>query len=306
MSAAHVICNSFEDREHWLRERKKGLGGSDAPGVLSIPTAYSNQPAIYVDKTNADDLGDNEVPNYVEFGHVCEQYALGKLAAEMKGSYALDGNLYQNDKRPWQLATIDGLITTPGHTMRCEVKSTAYEDKYEGVVPPEVFAQVQHQISTLEEDSMYVCVVFRISCNWKWQEVIRDDEFIDTVLLPAEASFWQHVTQRDPQGLEVTQSERCRKALAGLHGYEVDEPPAELGAEADGWADEIVALREEISVRADRKELLGNRIRNEIGDRSRGFLPSGRYFNYKYTDRKAYNVAANRQRNLGGPFGKEI
>jgi len=302
---ADVICNANADRARWLRERQKGIGGSDAPAILNVPGCWGSQQQIYLDKTEGE-ISDEPMPPYVEFGHLCERFVLDKIAAEVCGTAQLDGNLYRSRERPWQLCTLDGLIREGSQVTPTEVKSTAYEEKYAGQVPDDVYAQVQHQIATLGVPAIYVGVVYRVSMNWNWKLIERSDEFIGDVLIPQEEEFWRLVTERDPVGLTVTASESCTKALAKLNGYNDELPPRELGAEADDWADEIVALREFIKEKTEEMDLLKNKLRAKIGDRSMGVMPSNRYFRYKEQHRKSFTVKANTTRPLLGPYGKEV
>ena len=195
---------SYDDRRKWLQERKRGVGASDAPGILGL-SPWDGQPSLYADKLTPVLDADLAAPAFVEFGNVIEQFALDKIAKDLKAKDSeLDGTMYGSGEKPWMRATLDGWITEAnGKRTPVELKSTAYEDRWRDGVPDNVHAQVQHQMAVMDVDRIIVGVVFRVSCEWRFSEVTRSDEFIDDVLIPAEEKFWQHVVEQNPRGLEI-------------------------------------------------------------------------------------------------------
>ena len=267
-------------------------------------------PVPYIERIEIHDVLDEELeaPGFVEFGNVIEQFALDKIAKDLKArESALDGTMYASEENPWMRATLDGWITEAnGKRTPVELKSTAYEDRWRDGVPENVHAQVQHQMAVMDVDRIIVGVVFRVSCEGRFAEVTRSDEFIGDVLIPAEEKFWRHVVEQNPRGLEIDGSEATRKALEILHGSDIESNElAILSAEADDWAYEIQAIGEKVKALKDRQRLLKNHIANEIGSAPMGALPSARYFRFKTQQRKAYEVGPKSIRPLLGPFGRE-
>ena len=57
-------------------------------------------------------MTDDKPAPYVRFGNYIEGFVLQELASELGNgaTWSIDGNLYRNKTRPWQMATLDGAI----------------------------------------------------------------------------------------------------------------------------------------------------------------------------------------------------
>lgn len=304
---ATSLCTQ-EDRREWLRERKRGVGASDAAGILGL-SPWDGQPSLYVDKTTPVFDEELAVAPHIEMGNVLEEFTLEKIRQDLSGRRAgLDGTMYSSEDLPWMRATLDGWIEElDGKRTNVELKSTAFEDRWRDGVPEDVHAQVQHQMFVTGSDRMIVGVIFRVSCEWRSTEITRSDEFINDVLIPAEQKFWKKVLDKDPTGLEIDASDASRKALEVLHGRDAPESSETqlISSECDDFADEISAISDQMKELKKQQQQLKNLIADEIQDKPIGVLPSGRYFRFKTQQRKGYEVGPKTLRPLLGPFGRE-
>ncbi len=327
-----VVCHQ-EPRDQWLLERKKGIGASDAPKILGV-TKAGGQASLYLEKTRPGIEDDGAYyPELAELGRELEAWALRKVlkdynrAAEEAGEEdwhsERDGRLYRSSLRPWQLCTLDGNFfryapPEPGRRIRdmpvrseeipTEVKTRAFPDQWQASelgVPPDVFVQVQHQMSTIGAPRVLVGVVFRVSGRRAFVEVERDEEFIGGVLIPACEKFWRAVVDKDPTDLESDQTAAGLRAMQKLFPSDPALSPVRLTAEYADLADELEAAREHEKEWKEKKRALSAKISEAIGTAEIGVLPDTRYFIYRTQDRKGHTVKPSSPRPLLGPYGSE-
>lgn len=101
----------FKTREEWLKNRVKGIGGSEAAAVLGLSKWLSNYD-LWAIKTGKKEPEDIAGKDYVQYGIKAEPL--------IRGLFALDNpqyeiiydafNSYQNAEYPFLLASVDGIL----------------------------------------------------------------------------------------------------------------------------------------------------------------------------------------------------
>ncbi len=154
-----VKLTILKDREAWLEHRKEGIGGSDIASVIGKNPWKTNQ-ELWLEKVNikpAKDLSGNE---WVQYGHDAEPLLRSLFALdfpEYKVIY-IENNSYKNDKYPWALASVDGLLKDKdGRLGILEIKTSnimqPYDwDKWRGKIPDNYYCQVLFYMAVLEAD----------------------------------------------------------------------------------------------------------------------------------------------------------
>jgi len=182
------------DKEKWLRERRKGIGGSDVADVLSLEP-YGCAARLFDDKRN---LPPDFLPIFnadMERGTRLESIAIEIYAKQ-------SGNEITNQKLPkskynFMLGNVDGLILKPDCKdvgvleIKCPNRDSYTRIKKLGL-PESYILQMQH----------YLCRAkatwgeWGIFCADKWEMLIlpvaRDEELIN-LILEREERFWRHV-----------------------------------------------------------------------------------------------------------------
>ena len=169
-----------ETRQEWLRMRKKvGIGGSESGSVLGINPWCSNLQLwrYKIGQEVPPDISDKPA---VIFGKKAEEH-IRELFRLDYPEIQLDYHefwMYQNDKLPWQFATLDGELTDEtGRRGILEIKTTTIQnksqwDEWENGIPQRYYAQVLHQLSATGWDF----AILRAYIRW-----YRDGEFRATV-----------------------------------------------------------------------------------------------------------------------------
>lgn len=179
------------DHIAWLIQRREGVGASECAAVLGMDrwqTAFT----VWLDKRGETPLtaADNE-PMY--WGRILEPVILQAAAERLNAELTQCAGL-QSISRPWQRASLDGVLHIGGQPIPIEAKnmsqyrSTEWADDQ---VPDAAELQLQHQLAVT--GAPYGIVAGLIGGNrLVTRTVERDDELI-THINREEHQFWRNV-----------------------------------------------------------------------------------------------------------------
>ena len=142
------------DRQAWLEERKKGIGGSDASAIVGM-NPYKPNIALWEEKTGRvipEDIGDKP---YVKYG-VDAEFHLRELFKLDYQQYEVDYEefkIHKNEQHPFIFATLDGELTDieTGERGVLEIKTTnilqsMQKEKWNDKIPDNYYIQILHQL----------------------------------------------------------------------------------------------------------------------------------------------------------------
>lgn len=209
-----VRLTILKDREAWLEHRKLGLGGSDIASVIGKNPWKSNQ-ELWKEKIGLRESKDLSGNAAVEYGHDAEKFLRDLFALDFpdyKVSYT-ENNSYKNDRYPWALASVDGLLKDKdGRLGILEIKTSSIlrsidKDKWENRIPDNYYCQVLFYMAVLEAD--FAVLKAQLKSQW-----ITDNLYIQTkhyfierkeveedinFLMSEGEKFWQAVlTKKEP------------------------------------------------------------------------------------------------------------
>lgn len=209
-----VRLTILKDRETWLEHRKLGLGGSDIASVIGKNPWKSNQ-ELWKEKTGLRESKDLSGNAAVEYGHDAEKFLRDLFALDFpdyKVSYT-ENNSYKNDRYPWALASVDGLLKDKdGRLGILEIKTSSIlrsidKDKWDNKIPDNYYCQVLFYMAVLEAD--FAVLKAQLKSQW-----ITDNVYIQTkhyfierkeveedinFLMSEGEKFWQAVlTKKEP------------------------------------------------------------------------------------------------------------
>lgn len=210
-----VKLTILKDREAWLEHRKEGIGGSDIASVIGKNPWKTNQ-ELWLEKVGikpAKDLSGNE---WVQYGHDAEPLLRSLFALdfpEYKVIYT-ENNSYKNDKYPWALASVDGLLKDQkGRLGILEIKTSnimqPYDwDKWRGKIPDNYYCQVLFYMAVLEADFAVLKAQLRrrgtdglrMKTNHYFIERSEVEEDIKYLMSEGE-KFWESVKERKEPAL---------------------------------------------------------------------------------------------------------
>lgn len=196
-------------REEWLRERKNGLGASDAGAVIGV-NPWKTTVDLWAEKTGQRDAEDISGKPYVQYGHQAEQYIRGLFALdhpELQVRYDSPYKIIRSDEHPWIFCTPDGeLQDEAGRHGGLEIKTTEIMSgqrwrEWDGRIPDQYYAQVCHQMLAAGWEFVWLRAQIKYTTRGGEKRaemreyLIEREEAQDDInaLLEAEIAFWEQV-----------------------------------------------------------------------------------------------------------------
>ncbi len=198
-----------QNREEWLKIRRRGIGGSDAGSAVGM-NRYKSNVQLWREKTGREFPEDISDKPAVKFGkqaekHLREIYKLENPENVVKYS---EFGMYFSESMPFMFATLDGEITTPdGLRGILEIKTTTIQntrqwDEWDDRIPDSYYIQVLHQLACTGFDFAVVMAYIRYTKDGEprsqirhypieRQQVLTDIEW----LMEKEKTFWKYVVE---------------------------------------------------------------------------------------------------------------
>lgn len=154
-----VEMTVLKDREAWLKNRTRGIGGSDISAVLGL-NPYKTNVDLWLEKTGQITPEDISEKPYVKYGTQAEPLLreLFKLDfPEYRVEY-IENNSFTNTKYPWAVASLDGWLTDEnGRLGVWECKTTnilqsMQKEKWRNRIPMNYFCQCLFYMAVIEAD----------------------------------------------------------------------------------------------------------------------------------------------------------
>lgn len=289
-------------RESWLKERRTGLGGTDAAAALGH-SPYKSAYTLWLEKTERIEPEDISNRPEVYWGNILEPI-IAKEYAKETGRRVDDYPRYQVLRHP----TLDFLIATPDRkteifdpdmeappvssrtTGPLEIKSAGFvkPDQWLNDPPVHYQIQLQHYLHVTGSNIGTFALLDTSRRQLYWVDVNRNDGFIEWMSERLE-QFWERVqSNKEPP---IDHSVSTLESLKRIY----PEDTGELIALPD-IAEEVVfgweMTKKRIRRDEDRRRGFENEIRRLMGDATFGVLPDGTRVSLKTITRKAHHRPA--------------
>lgn len=245
-----VLLPTPESHIDWLLQRREGIGSSDCAAVIGLDR-YETALGLWLDKTGQIPLLSDLDSEQAEWGRLLEPVIRDRAAERLGLEVRLCGGLAHRG-RPWQRASLDGVLMVEGEPIPIEVKSTSQYlagDWADDQVPDRAELQVQHQLAVTGAPYGYVAGLIGGN-RLVVRRVDRDPELIAHIIRE-EARLWQHVLDGTPPAVTARESLSVLLGAAGQADTdalvlddpdEVDQVRAWLAQYAQAGLDEKRAL----------------------------------------------------------------
>ena len=226
------------DREAWLRERRKGIGASDAAACVGC-SPWKSSIGLWAEKTWRVPPSEPTDKDAAEMGRLLEPVVLERFR-QLTGFW-VEGwpqtVIVQNDAYRWQLCTPDALIFGDEGVGLVQAKTARETEGGWDEVPLHYEIQVQHEMAVTGLAYAYLVVLFG-GRTLQWYRFERDEYSIDW-LTSHEKKLWHHVETGDELPAELRFGDAVTRAADTLrlhpddNGCEVILPPelADVAAE---------------------------------------------------------------------------
>ena len=295
--AIKKISTKDMSREDWLKERKKGIGGSDVACVLGL-NKYKSAFALYNEKKSEEiEDFDNEA---MRIGRDLDEYVASRFT-ELSGIKVRHENaILINEEFPFIRANVDRLCVGVKAGLECKTASTWNAKNFgKGEFPVNYYAQCVAYMAVTGLPNWYLAVlvmgkefkVYKLTrdkdCDCpEWCECavyIGDDEIES--LVSACREFWcEHIEKNVPPAVfNSNDDEAISSACNPDSGQEID---------MTGYLDklaELTDIKRQIDELTTQKKQLEGEIKMFMGDCGKGYA-DGYKVSFTKQSRTTYDV----------------
>ncbi len=206
------------DRNQWLIERRKGIGGSDAAAAVGL-SKWMTPLQLFYDKLGQLQRDETES---MRWGTLMEPVVRQEYANRTGRSVTVPNVIYQHPVHKFAIVNLDGIVDIgriyEGKTSRT---GDGWGEPGTDEVPGEYNLQVQHGMAITGLPAADIAVLiggsdFRIYC-------VEADLDLQQVLLEQEAEFWRMVETQTPPDSEVPADVRLRWRVSSGAKVTADE-----------------------------------------------------------------------------------
>ena len=261
------------DREKWLEQRRKGIGGSDVAAIMGL-SAYRGPYEVWAEKKGYQEAADLSEVESVQWGNILEP-VVGRHYAELHPDRKVRrlNAVCQSIERPWAQASLDYEVRDPElgwGILEIKTASLYKESDWTDGVPLYYVTQISHYMSVTGRPFADVAVLIG-GQQYREFRVMRDEDDIRLVNKEVD-DFWSFVTGDIEPPIGEVGAEL--KALAKKHGTpgamrECDKTPQE----ALDWT-----YAKDVFDKADKaKQSAANKLCQLIGDDKGLITPDGKF-----------------------------
>lgn len=189
----------MEDKLEWLRERQKGIGGSDVGAIMGV-NQYKTAFNIYLEKTEPI-IEVEKQSEAARQGTDFEDYVAMRFTEETGKKVRRDNRHLIHKDYPFMVANIDRRVVGENAILECKTVTPYNLKEWEGEeVPASYMLQCQHYMAVTGAEKVYLAYLI-FSTKFDYREIKRDEELID-IIIEAEKEFWKMVQDKTPPALD--------------------------------------------------------------------------------------------------------
>ena len=249
------------NRDEWLKQRSKGLGGSDAGAVVGL-NPYKSAYTLWAEKTGqiSNVVEENEA---IRLGNDLEDYVAKRFAERENKKIKRSSYCYQSKEFPFMRANVDRLIVGENSALECKTANPFKDGDYSNdIIPPSYYCQCLHYMAVCGFDRMYLAVLV-FQKDFYTYVIDRGNEAVEAdirALIKAESEFWKLV--ENGTAPDVDGSESTAQTLKQLHKDEL-KTVFDL-TEYDEKLDEIQELKEQQKELKAKQKTLENELKEVL------------------------------------------
>ena len=255
------------DKLEWLKERQKGIGGSDVGAILGV-NKYKTPFQIYLEKTQEiKEVQESSEAAY--WGTELEDMVAREFAKRTGKKVRRDTKHFASEKYPFMVANIDRRVVGEKAILECKTVNQFGAKEWEGEeIPASYLVQVQHYIYVKGAEKAYIACLIG-GQKFVWKEIKRDDELIE-MIINAEKDFWKLVEEKTPPALDG--SSAAEKYLKERFKDVQEGTKVALDSEHKEMIEEYLNLKEQIKELEQETKALENSLKLKIGDNEAGYI----------------------------------
>lgn len=197
----------LDSRESWMKNRQKGIGGSEISAVVGR-NPYMDNVTLWEIKTGRRKPDDLSGKPYVQYGTQAEEYLRMLFVLDFPQYKVMyeENNSFANDRYPFAQASLDGWLEDENGRMGIlEIKTTeilwaGQREKWKGRIPMNYYCQVCFYMAVTEADFVVLKAQFKtdfdgdVSLETRHYHIERSEAQEDMdYLMQKGAEFWEYV-----------------------------------------------------------------------------------------------------------------
>ncbi len=207
-----------ETHEEWIRERRYGIGASDAASILGMSKWKTNQ-QLFEEKAGLREPEDISGKPFVQYGHDAEPHIRALFAlnhTDLEVTYESPYKIIRNEERPFIFCTPDGELRDlrTGRRGGLEIKTTEIRtpsqwEEWDGRIPQQYYCQVIWQMIAAEWEFVWLAAMIKwytkegeLRMNYREYPIERADVLEDIKHTKKKGiDFWEGVKAKKKPGL---------------------------------------------------------------------------------------------------------
>ena len=256
------------DKLEWLRERQKGIGGSDVGAILGV-NKYKTAFEVYIEKIEPiTEVKEQSESAY--FGDIFEEVVAKEFEKRTGKKVRRDTRHFKHKDHPFMVANIDRRVVGENAILECKTANQFLSKEWDGEeIPASYLLQVQHYLAVTGAEKGYIAVLIG-GQRFLWREVNRDEELIE-IIIEQEKQFWKMVQDKTPPALDG--SSAAENYLKEKYKQAESEKAIELGFEYKDKIKTYLEKKEQLKVFKTEVQELENQIKFEIGSAEYAYAP---------------------------------
>ena len=183
------------NREEWLKDRKKGIGGSDAAAIIGL-NPYSTAYSVWADKLNL--VPPKQDSEAMRQGRDFEDIVAHRFMEATGKKVRRKNSIIRNPEYPFAHATVDRLVVGENAGLECKTTSSLNLKKFrDGEYPDTYYCQCVHYMAVTGADRWYLAVLV-LGKEFLWYTIERNQDEIDA-LMAEEKYFWETYVEQKKQ-----------------------------------------------------------------------------------------------------------
>lgn len=274
------------DKVAWLKERQKGIGGSDVGAIMGL-NKWKSAFQVYVEKTE-EITEASEQKESAYWGSTLEEVVAKEFSLRTGKKVRKDNRHLIHKDYKFMVANIDRRIVGENAILECKTTNSFGSKEWDGEdIPASYILQCQHYMAVTGADKCYIAVLIG-GQKFVVKEIAKDEELIN-MIIEAEREFWtEHVEKKIAPELDgsAAASNYLKDRFTEITGEENIDLKSDYKEKIDRYLD----IKNEMKILEDELKTIENNIKNELGNAERGsiskFLVSWRAVISKRVDSK--------------------
>lgn len=198
MDSVIKIRTANLSRQAWLKERQKGIGGSDAAAIAGL-NPYKTPLEVYFEKTGA--KKNDSASESAYWGQVLEDVVAREFSKRTGFKIRRKNAILQHKDYPWMIADIDrefwDVKGQEKGVLECKTSNEFFKKQWqEDQIPDAYMLQVQHYLAVTGYPIAYMACLIGGN-RFVYKKIPRDEEMI-RYLIQIEQAFWEKVENQTP------------------------------------------------------------------------------------------------------------